>query len=327
MRSPTKTGAAPGSERCAALAERLAEPLAGTAPVATGWLCLEQPGPWGRDALRQSHLDPAVGAELSRRVEGTGVRIALIRRPEGHPDTHLPHPRRVYLAGTAPGPGRSGPGLPAAGPPVDGWLEEATVGDPKELLTLDFAAIGGGRPPGFGTRRTAPVLLVCTNGRRDLCCALLGRPLAAALAARHGDAVWESTHTGGHRFAPTGVVLPAGYAYGRLDLAAAEAVLGAAAAGEMVPAGCRGRSRWTRPQQVAELAVREATGERGLADVVPVAAEAAPDGGWLVPVRHSDGRRWLARVVERALAPPRPESCGKEPGTPTALTVAELAPA
>ena len=46
-----------------------------------------------------------------------------------------------------------------------------------------------------------PVVVVCTHGRRDVCCAERGRPLAAATALEHPGAVWESTHVGGDRFA------------------------------------------------------------------------------------------------------------------------------
>ena len=36
--------------------------------------------------------------------------------------------------------------------------------------------------------------------------------------------MWESSHLGGHRFAPTALVLPTGYLYGHLDLRCAVAV-------------------------------------------------------------------------------------------------------
>ena len=41
--------------------------------------------------------------------------------------------------------------------------------------------------------------------------------VTAALARVFPDEVWECTHLGGHRFAPTALVLPTGYSYGRLD--------------------------------------------------------------------------------------------------------------
>ncbi|HEX2134151.1 MAG TPA: sucrase ferredoxin [Actinophytocola sp.] len=277
--------------RCSAVAETIDEPLAGTAAVARSWLCLEQPGPWGRDALAASHLDPGVARELTRLAAGTGVRIVLIRRPGSHPDRHRPVPRQVYLAHTTPG---------------GSWLERATVNDPKELLDLDFAQAGAGVPGLLGAATTEWLLLVCTNGRRDVCCALLGRPVAAALAATHGDAVWECTHIGGHRFSPTAVLLPTGYAYGRLDVGSAARLLDGGP--DVVTDGCRGRSTWPGPGQVAELAVRAASGVRG-PDALAVDTVDRTGDGWVVSVRQVTGRVWRVVVVEREVAPPRKASC------------------
>src|SRR3954447_13509410 len=58
----------------------------GDSPVATAapaqrWLLIEQPGPWGRDALAESRFDPSVVPELARRSRAEGVRLLLVRRP------------------------------------------------------------------------------------------------------------------------------------------------------------------------------------------------------------------------------------------------------
>ncbi|MGM1063744.1 sucrase ferredoxin [Saccharothrix sp. Mg75] len=284
--------------RCAAISATLDDPQAGTAAAATAWLALEQPGPWGRDALTQSRLDPALGAELARRAADTGVRVLLIRRPGRHTDV-AGAPRRVYLAATAPGASRLRAGL---------------VADPAELLDLDLGALGRGEDTGFGEPAAHPVLLVCANSRRDACCALLGRPLAHELAAERGEAVWECTHTGGHRFAPTAVLLPTGYAYGRLDADFARLLLDRAADGHVVVDRCRGRSAHGPAGQVAELAVRERTGEHR--DVLHVAHE-TPDEA---TVRHDDGRAWRVTVATRELTA-RPVSCGAAPTAPAAVVV------
>jgi hypothetical protein len=288
--------------RCSVTAGEIAEPLAGTAAVASTWLCIEQPGPWGRDALLDSHLDVEVGRTLADRARGTGVRVVLIRRPGRHPDRHREGPRMVYLAHTAPG--RT-------------WLERATVGDVRQLLNIDFTAAGAGMPAGLGERVAGPLLLICTNGRRDVCCALLGRPIAACVADQHGDAVWECTHLGGHRFAPTGLVLPTGYAYGRLDPAAAQQLLAPGA--EVLVARCRGRSTWTAPGQVAELAVRARIRTHHPDAVWVSEVEPSGTGRWQVRVGHVDGRRWRVAVAERASADLRPASCGAEPAPLTVL--------
>ena len=113
------------------------------------------------------------------------------------------------------------------------------------------------------------------------------------------------------------LVLPFGYAYGRLSGAAAKDVLVATAAGHTVPEFSRGRSCWERPGQAAEHAVRVVSGETS-AEALTV-HQVAVAGGWSVEVRHGDGRRWRVPVVEEASEPPRPESCGKAAGTPSRM--------
>ena len=286
--------------RCAAVADALEEPLAGTSAVATTWLAVEQPGPWGRDALSASHLDDGAAKDLATLSAGTGVRIVLIRRPGSHPDRHRPVPRAVYLAHTAPG--RT-------------WLEHTTVTDPKQLLDLDFARAGAGTPGLLGTPVSERLLLVCTNGRRDVCCALRGRPIAAELAATHGDRVWECTHIGGHRFAPTAVLLPTGFSYGRLTTGVAATLL----AEGPVLANNRGRSTWPAPGQVADLAIRQAIDEPDPDAVTVTAVDDLPEGGYLVTATHTDGRAWRVAVTPRTITDTRPASCGAAPTPAVAL--------
>ncbi|MFJ8045329.1 sucrase ferredoxin [Kitasatospora sp. NPDC096147] len=294
---------------CTTLSRELTEPLSATAATATTWLLVEQTGPWGAKALTESHLAPAVGRALDAAAAGTGVRVALIRRPGRHADC-LPGARHeVVVAHTAPG--RS-------------WVRRSSVGDPAELLALDFAALGAGEHGGFGAEHTGdPLALVCTNGRRDRCCALLGRPLAAELAAAGHAEVWEVTHLGGHRFSPTMLVLPYGYAYGRLSPTGAKEVLAATADGHVVPEFSRGRSYWDRPGQAAEQAVRQVTGETA-ADALTLSQQPAEGGGWRVTVRHGDGRSWLVEVAAGVSEPPRAESCGKTPASPSRMDVTSL---
>nr|WP_239062516.1 sucrase ferredoxin [Streptomyces sp. SID13031] len=165
------------------------------------------------------------------------------------------------------------------------------------------------------------ILLVCTNGKRDECCAILGRPIVQALAAQAPGRVWEANHLGGHRFAPTATLLPAGIMYGQLDEETAAAILTAADRGEIVLEKLRGRSTWTKRGQLAEITVRNLIGEAGL-DALSVVAE-DPE---TVTVGHRDGRRWTVEVVSESADPPRPESCGKEPFAMSILRAAKVTP-
>lgn len=276
---------------CTTASYELAEPLFATAATATTWLLLEQPGPWGAKALTQSHLDPELGAALERATAATGTRVALVRRPGRHADRQ--GPRRALIAHTHPG---------------NTWIRQAELSDPASLLDLDFAAFGAGDHQSFGSPYgTGPLVLVCTNGKRDRCCAVLGRPLAAELAAAESD-VWEVTHLGGHRFAPTLMVLPHGYAYGRADAVAVKSVTTALGQGKVITERCRGRSTWERPGQAAELAVRALTGE-DCAEALVVSQSDTRENVSVVTVTHVDGRAWRVSVVS-SQTPPAPTSCG-----------------
>jgi hypothetical protein len=286
---------------CSRLSRELGEPLAGTAPVAKSWIMLEQPGPWGRKALTQSHLDSALGAALETEAAAHGARVALIRKPGPHPDDHRSGQRRLWIASTRPG---------------ATWLLGGVVDDVNKLRGLSWPGVEQGdlelvraSLPALAPESEL-LLLICTNGRRDVCCASFGRPLVTGMYERSTARVWETTHLGGHRFAPTAAVLPYGVVYGRLDVDAASRILDELRAGRLVLDGYRGRSTFEGPGQVAEAAVRKATGLTGLDDFDVAAVETVIDGApRCVEMGHVDGRRWTVNVTTKALEPPRPESC------------------
>lgn len=244
------------------------EPLAGTAPAALGWLAIEQAGPFGHDALRQSHFPLDIAEQLLEKIGSRAIRPALIRRVGNHADAHTQMPvRTVYLASSIPG---------------ASTMVTAQIQDPTELLSIDFDAFAAGDvAKAWPTAESidTPILLVCTHAKRDVCCALKGRPVAHALALdpRHEGLVWETSHLGGHRFAATAVQLPHGWVHGRLDTASAAAVLDEASTGEpTVPmATARGRSSLPGPAQAADIAARLQLGVRGI-DATAV-EEADPD--------------------------------------------------
>ena len=292
-------------QRCSDASVGAAEQLAGSAPHAVAWVALEQSGPWGAKAFTDSHLDPGLGRQVEQVAEAHGVRPALVRRPGRHADDHAADgqdPRRLLVAHTAPG--RS-------------WLLEGTVAGPAEVLATDWAALRDGDLD--AVRRSLPTLavsdrahlLVCTNGTRDVCCATKGRPVALGLATLHPERVWEVTHTSGHRFAATAVLLPAGTLHGHLDVTTAEGVLLAADRGQTVLGGSRGRSTWPAAGQVAELAVRERTGEVGLDTLDVAEVVGTGEHAWEVVVAAADGTRWRVTVTSEDTGTIRAESCGK----------------
>ncbi|SUA76929.1 Uncharacterized protein conserved in bacteria containing thioredoxin-like domain [Nocardia otitidiscaviarum] len=301
-------------------------PLPGSATHVTGWLCVEQPGAWGRDVIGDEVLGPDITAGLAARTKAARVRPTLIRRPGRHEFTGV---RTVLLVSSHP---------------ERPWCERFEITDLNQLLDFDPHLLNG-PPPGIGAPVADPPVLVCAHGKRDQCCARLGRPIAARLAAEYPGRVWECSHTGGHRFAPAVVLLPSGLTYGRLTADTALETLAAADRNTLSLTGFRGRSGHSPVEQVAEITVREHL--RDIGDDTAVALNAltvatVPDpetvaarlGDETAPadpatfagaaqVTHRDGRRWQVTVHTSAYAP-RQASCGAAPKPVKALHPAQL---
>ena len=185
------------------------------------------------DAMRpRSRTCRRVRFGARRRLQPPRWTIQPDPGPGRHPDdSHDPVPagHTAYLAWAGEHP----------------WLLQGRVTDPAALLESTSTPSHGVTvtrwqvPAGYGAE--PPVLLVCTNGRRDVCCAVRGRPVALDAAALAPGRVWEASHTGGHRFAPTGVLLPHGATLARLDAGLAGAPC-RGRRGERCPRHCSARS-------------------------------------------------------------------------------------
>lgn len=292
-------------DACSVGFDRSAVSAFGTAARAGFWLALEQEGPWGRVAATESHLPPDTGRWLDEQCAARGGRLLLLRRPGRHPDPHGAGGRTAYLAFSG-----DDPWLLVV---HDASLDDLRSADLDALARGDRSAVLASLP---AAQPADPVLLVCTNGRRDVCCALRGRPVALEAAGLAAGRVWESSHTGGHRFAPTAVLLPHGVALARLDGGRCADVLAAADEGRLPvwalgPRHDRGRSALAGPGQAAESHVRQVAGETSLTALATRPLAEDPGGGERWEVSHTDGRRWVVGVARRSAGAALPESCGK----------------
>jgi hypothetical protein len=190
--------------------------MLGTAFPASRLLLVEQPGAWGRDGLRNSGFDRATAGALEARANAAGLRLLAIRRPGRSPRGA---PRRWAVADCRPG---------------CESLRWGRFDADAELLDLPLDGSAG-------VAGDASVYLVCAHSKHDTCCALRGRPVAAALAAERTGRVWECSHVGGERFAANVLVLPSGLLYGRVLPFAAPEFVAATDRGEVVGALLRGR--------------------------------------------------------------------------------------
>jgi hypothetical protein len=292
---------------CSVESAAVGEPLPGTAPFARGWIVVEHPAPWGRDALADNRLPPEVQQHL-RTAKSHGVTVLLARHPD-RPERTGPAGTHVWVA------------RPAAGGML---LRHALMHDLAPLAFWDLEALASGSLPALGTTTPTPLLLVCTHSRRDRCCAVNGRALMTDLLAARGPEaraqVWECSHIGGHRFAPVTLTLPSGTVHGRVT--SAEALLDAVDHGSVLLPSLRGRSSFPPPLQAAEIAVRQAVGITAVDDldvlrvvgdrVVPPAPGVAESDAQVAEVRHRDGRAWRVEVRLELPGTARAESCGAE---------------
>ena len=318
---------------CHATSLEVGESLAGTAPTALTWVVVEHRGPWGRDALADAAMsDRARSALTALKSAGAGVLLArpaaaTAGAPPGRSRTSEGH--EVLLARVAPG-----------GP----LLRRTRVDDLAELASWDAEAIAHGQLAALGEPVADRALLVCTQGRRDPCCALEGRALLSALQAAvlarptgAGVELWECSHLGGHRLSPVTLSLPSGAVHGRLPVERAEDLLDSVARDEVVLDCLRGRSAFPAPLQAADVALRQAIDEEAAdaVDVLLVTAERAvltrhdwrPTEGIIeLEARHCDGRAWRALVRQADRGVSRPESCGQDPVPLVSWVVDDLSP-
>ena len=222
--------------RCANAARLRADPAAGSAPQADRWLLLEHPGPWPVEAVDGAGIDRGVLGGLQQAAGRAAARILLVRRP-GRIDRMAA--RRWMVTGH---------NLEwVAGP----WTEDRDLRAAADALLADPTPAGD---------LSEPTILVCTHGVHDACCAIRGRPVAAALAAEWPGQVWECSHVGGDRFAPNVVVLPDGFYYGNLDAESAVHTVRQHLAGAVEAGPLRGVARFPPPVQASVVAAYDRLG-------------------------------------------------------------------
>lgn len=256
-------------------------PLHGTAPRTGAWLALEHDIAWSARALTSPALTPSARAIIAA-IADADISVILCRTRTAPAQRNRYWFARVGAARTR-----------------TGWLD-----DLAEHLAK------GGRPDDApGHDLAEPVLLVCVNGKRDQCCAIEGRALVRDIAARDAalaKQVLECSHLGGHRFAPTALLLPRGDVHGRVYADDAASILSAAVNGCTYLPTLRGTPSLPQPLQAAEIELR-----RHLSDM-HTRFEYEPVGS---PDRYratAGSRQWDVRVSQTP-AGSLAESCGGVP--------------
>jgi hypothetical protein len=253
----------PSRPFCADISRQNAEPLTATASRVDNWILVEYRGLWGHDAVGSSGLSDTVKVHLRDRARTLPLtKLLFVRRTERRRQEGL----LVYWGST---------------PEQGGCLYRAEIERYDDLLTLDL--VGPGDPVDH------PLLLVCTHGKHDPCCARYGRPLYSALSEEaEAGWVWQVTHIGGDRFAGNLVCLPEGLYYGHVGASDAWPLLEDYLAGRIRLDHYRGRSCYPFAVQAAERRIREEAGLAAIADLRLLTAERA-GAAWRVRFASPSG--------------------------------------
>jgi hypothetical protein len=212
------------------------EPLFGSGTHATHWLLVEYDTPWPARALKQADLpEPVKQHLLDFKNQVEGARVQFFRGREGVQENP-----RLFLA---------------RADQLDRPLQKIELTSYEQLLDFDLAALFEGDVP--PAQRYEPILAICTNGKRDLCCAKYGTAAFHAMAAIDPEHVFQTTHIGGHRFAANALWLPYGVNYGRLEPEQAGDLLAMMDKNQISLANYRGHTTMPAPAQAADHYLRQ----------------------------------------------------------------------
>ncbi len=250
------------------------EPLTATTSRASIWILLEYNDTWGAKALEESNLPERVKHLLmTLSASLPQARFQFIKQGGNNQGI------RFYVAKAHP---------------INPLLFRFRLESYEDLLDMDVAAIASARSD--QTLSEDRLFLVCTNGKRDVCCAKNGLPLYNALSSIAGRDVWQTTHLGGHRFAGTMVCLPHGICYGRVHPEDAPSVVHAYRSSDLLLDYYRGCAAYDAPAQAAEAFLRRQTSECAI-DAFRL-RDVQPDGynRWLVHFDAVDGTEYRMHV-------------------------------
>jgi len=243
-------------------------------------LLLEYRNPWGPDVL-ECELPQAAEDWIENALDAhPQLRLLLIRGEQ------TAGPLAFFIASTN-----------------DRWASRFELPTYEALAELDLAAMLADEVAveAHGGVDAKPIYLVCANQERDGCCGEKSIALYRALLDLKLDAeVWQCTHLGGHRFAPTLLYLPDGVHYGRLKPSDAEPLADAHSQRLLFELdNYRGSTRLSVPVQAAEAWLREHVGERRI-DGIEVLGDKTLEAG-----RHMARFRTMDMQIHRVTVAPR----------------------
>jgi hypothetical protein len=187
--------------RCSSVTRQMDVRPTATAGSFEAVLTLDWPLPWRADASDHLDLEPIVTHLRSGRDVPGPTRLQLLVPERSAEVTLYRRPRGPFVAYER---------LRSDGDAA------TTVERAVALLDTRHSA-----SPGAAETKMISEILVCTHGKRDVCCGSLGpavhRDLSQIYAGSSAVRVRRTSHLGGHRFAPTVALMPIGTVWAWVD--------------------------------------------------------------------------------------------------------------
>ena len=191
---------------CSELSQLLEEDPIGTAPIWDKCIVIELPSPWSAKIEESKKFDKSITRHIDKLNQaGQSIRLQCIL-----PDKQYSKPgmRRVILF-------TKDSELLISAHRLEYLIPE------EQLTDLCMSILETRQQPikyeNFKQEyESMRDILVCTHGNRDRCCGSIAVPLYNRLRNEHRKSpdrvnsirIWRTSHTGGHRFAPTVIDLP-----------------------------------------------------------------------------------------------------------------------
>lgn len=263
-----------GDAFCSLVSLTVEDQIFATVKQTEVYLLLEYSGAWGQKALKESKISEEVKSHLNETLERIPrSKLLLMKTPPGYREEGVTF--HIIRASE-----------------VDPLDFSFLLEDYQDLLSLDTERILSSPEEYASHRRVEPFFTVCTNGRRDLCCAKWGSPFFQAMEDAVGSDVWRSTHVGGHRLAANSIAFPYGIVYGRMRPEHVQDYIQSIRNGEIFLDNYRGRSCYSKVEQAGEYLLRRETGERNVEAFRSQGFEPFEKDQWIVEfLSAKDGAR------------------------------------
>ena len=277
---------------CSDFSISLGEPVFATAPRIEAWVLLEYPYAHPAKALKESTLQENIKAHLSAALDSIPhSRLLMIKRSNRKPQSGV----NLILA-------LSGTNNPR--------MTRFQLKDYPDIPSIDLEAAFTELANNPEKGEVSPLILICTNGKRDVCCARYGLPLFNEMRKYDRADVWQSSHMGGHRFAANVISLPYGIYYARIPVSGAGLFVEHCSNGEINLPYYRGRTCYTAEQQAAEYLLRQHNGNLAVHDLLLQRTSQTDEDRWQVEFRSQASENFIVSVRKGVSSYTIIESCG-----------------